>query len=872
MNKLFTKVFTGILPGALLAGTFLAIGLGGSKEPTKVEAATSTASVSISERAGTLGWSNGNPYSGWTDTSGIFTFTQTGGGNNGKYYTSDTTWRFYSGGKVGISCGSSYEILSVTSTPSTTFTIATDKHSASCAFSSSIRFKTFTISYQEASGTTYYGVTYDANGATSGTVPTDSTSYEGGDTVTVKENTGNLTKTGYTFEGWNTADDGTGVSYAAGTGTFTITANTTLYAEWDVDTLSSLSITGSMTKTQYKVNEAWNPAGFTVTANYQSGATVDVTNDAGLSWSYSTTTASTSTTTVTCTATFGGKSATSSAQSVTITEGATYDLTQISEFSSWQNSYTSHSVSYADIDSTLPAASMAFLITNRQGSGVGSTYPCIGAKVNSETQCLTFTLTEIGKKITSVDITFVTRYTKTFPTLYLHKGSGIASTALDTLTMSGAAGDEHTLSTSNLNDTIFTVGYNANQTGSNGAVGIKSISIGLANQEAFGTVDHITVTSFPQTVYHVGEVYDSTGLTVTAYDGADESTANFKDVTSSVSTGFTSGVYKFDDDDVPTTDMWVQYTEGGTTYEADDITMYVYALAEYELVTEAPADWSGNYLIVSTNYNDDLVAMNGGLSNPDVPDGYKVVTETSNVITAGQELEWTISAVTGGYSIQGKSGKYIGSLTSEKNGLLVSDSAVVNTLSYDNDATVITGANGYKLNIYNDTDTSRFRYYSSGSVQLYKLVESSEASDYADAFLLALQGGANPVCDVDGDTNLATLKTTWKSLADDFAGLSNADKEQFRLGVASESGNNIAQALALYDYVAAKYNTQLQGEGFVSNYDFMSRGITPLSNSKVILGGVIGENGSTTAIILIVSLVSIAAIGGYFFIRKRKEQ
>ena len=42
-----------------------------------------------------------------------------------------------------------------------------------------------------------------------------------------------MTKTGYTFNGWNTASDGTGTSYAAtGSATFTISANVTLYAKW----------------------------------------------------------------------------------------------------------------------------------------------------------------------------------------------------------------------------------------------------------------------------------------------------------------------------------------------------------------------------------------------------------------------------------------------------------------------------------------------------------------------------------------------------------------------------------------------------------------------------------------------------------------
>ena len=75
-------------------------------------------------------------------------------------------------------------------------------------------------------------VSYDANAATYGTAPTDATSYTAGDTVTTLANTGGLVQDGAVFTGWNTAADGSGASYAAG-GTFTITGDTTLYAEWD---------------------------------------------------------------------------------------------------------------------------------------------------------------------------------------------------------------------------------------------------------------------------------------------------------------------------------------------------------------------------------------------------------------------------------------------------------------------------------------------------------------------------------------------------------------------------------------------------------------------------------------------------------------
>lgn len=79
-----------------------------------------------------------------------------------------------------------------------------------------------------------YTVTYNGNGSTGGTAPTDSNSpYASGATVTVLGNTGNLEKTGYDFNGWNTAANGSGTPYAAGA-TFSISANTTLYAQWEV--------------------------------------------------------------------------------------------------------------------------------------------------------------------------------------------------------------------------------------------------------------------------------------------------------------------------------------------------------------------------------------------------------------------------------------------------------------------------------------------------------------------------------------------------------------------------------------------------------------------------------------------------------------
>jgi hypothetical protein len=86
-----------------------------------------------------------------------------------------------------------------------------------------------------SAGAVTYSVTYNANSATSGAVPTDATAYASNVTVTVLGNTGNLVKTGFAFNGWNTAADGSGTNRAVAS-TFSISSNTTLYAQWLIPT------------------------------------------------------------------------------------------------------------------------------------------------------------------------------------------------------------------------------------------------------------------------------------------------------------------------------------------------------------------------------------------------------------------------------------------------------------------------------------------------------------------------------------------------------------------------------------------------------------------------------------------------------------
>ena len=118
-----------------------------------------------------------------------------------------------------------------------------------------------------------YAVTYSGNGNTGGSVTADTNSpYMPGATVTVLGNTGSLARTNYTFAGWNTAADGRGTSYSAGS-SFTISSATTLYAQWTYNGPCTLTYDGNGNTGGTAPADANSP--------YTVGATVTVLGNTG---------------------------------------------------------------------------------------------------------------------------------------------------------------------------------------------------------------------------------------------------------------------------------------------------------------------------------------------------------------------------------------------------------------------------------------------------------------------------------------------------------------------------------------------------------------------------------------------------------------
>lgn len=89
-----------------------------------------------------------------------------------------------------------------------------------------------------------YTLTYDANGAGSGSVPTDAGVYEPEQTTTVA-GSGDLALEHFSFVEWNTAADGSGTSYAEGDTLAFVDSDVTLYAIWLEDPKYTLTYDGN---------------------------------------------------------------------------------------------------------------------------------------------------------------------------------------------------------------------------------------------------------------------------------------------------------------------------------------------------------------------------------------------------------------------------------------------------------------------------------------------------------------------------------------------------------------------------------------------------------------------------------------------------
>ena len=325
----------------------------------------------------------------------------------------------------------------------------------------------------------------------------------------------------------------------------------------------------------------------------------------------------------------------------------------------------------------------------------------------------------------------------------------------------------------------------------------------------------------------------------------------------------------------------------------------------YVKITSTSQFVSGEkYLIVyEGDENHGAIAFNGHLSSIDVgQNGIATTIDDGKIaIPTDDNYYFTISVSNNRYTITSQSGLNIGH-SEAKNGMNLTGD---NALSFDESGNVViqgTGGSYLRYNYTSGTSNERFRYYGNGqqSIALYKYtnevihhpavtddveyanvegMEKAQLAVIAYAQTINTEMNKTDVCSGDhskmsdawGEVKamyeaLFVYNTVYNLLPTELAHAKNMLKYVQGNWSSANFPTLVEHAMKTYDVCVKTYDME----------NFMMDGEDPLRtpvqdvNPISIFGST--ENGNMVAIVVIVSVVSLTAIGGYFFLRKRREQ
>ena len=307
------------------------------------------------------------------------------------------------------------------------------------------------------------------------------------------------------------------------------------------------------------------------------------------------------------------------------------------------------------------------------------------------------------------------------------------------------------------------------------------------------------------------------------------------------------------------------WSVGGNIVESVIVNSNISATAIWELIPSANykkvktelANYSGDYLIVyEGDDTHNACAFNGSIANVDTAKAGAQVTISNEVINLSEEYEFTLATKTNGYSLKSASGVYIGR-TASSNGMNQSPSDdYTNSVSYSGSNVTVTSSGGPTLKYNYASDQLRFRFFASGQQEVAFYMQVDNAESLALDILNLTYG----VCSSNGEHSSSDFSTAWTSLKSKYNSLTSEEKQELAAFTSNEDGTMVHEAMARYEVLVRHYGL----EAFITGH-------TVPGAAKILLSNVAGESTNTIAIITIISLVSVTAIGGYFFIKRREE-
>ena len=393
---------------------------------------------------------------------------------------------------------------------------------------------------------------------------------------------------------------------------------------------------------------------------------------------------------------------------------------------------------------------------------------------------------------------------------------------------------------------------------------------------------YVLVDTSPYFTVNTSSVYlgnrCSQSLQLTAHNGASDTvtwSSNSALVSVSPSSGLSTTVTAADSG-TGTATVTATFASGDfdpieVSVEVMELDTYVnIGVTTFTKVSSNSGDWSGTYLIVDETASkifDGSASPLGASSEKDVTISSSQIAATTSIIASS----FNIKSSTNGFTLKSNSNYYVGNRAAS-NGIMTSV-GIEYEVSIANDGTITAlledGSSSSTTLRHNNTDHI-FRFYTSASgnpVSLYKAdgemrAISSTLTDFyddvkANNYLSCNGSGSGSSIDFDGIVDCTGDLTT-----EDYDTLKRMSAKS-----AEDNGNFLEDFISDYDYLV-KYKGATDIFGRFDEGGAMHGQLSPKINALTI----IGKNTNTVAIIVIISMISVTAIGGYFFLRKRKEE
>ena len=703
----------------------------------------------------------------------------------------------------------------------------------------------------------------------------------------------------------------------------------------DRPVLESIEISGSMTKTAYDISDSWDPTGLTVTASYSNGDTEDVTSSVTWSYDPATPTAMGATlgSTLDITATYDGQTDIT-AETVSVTAPSYDDDYNLAGTHYIFEQQTSGGTRYyMNIDSatssvkpaavTTRADASAFLftlvgdntftITNADGTkglyhtgNASANTSCWGAAgvsyhwvvndtqagelygdynfigqtseenqrylcVYNNTDWRTYnSATAANRKAmiqveTPKEVSGFSVYTAGADKNVL-KGTTFDATA------AAAAGFEARINytdstyddvTADATWTLNTSVVNNNATLTVSYESYTPVEITGMNVYAVVITDlTIDTTNAKTTGYFVGDTLDTTGLVITGTDAGDNEYPIEISSCTFAPTLLTSAGSQT---------ITVTYTNEDSS---EAVSSYTVTVANSTYVKASSINGGDRIILAYESEITDLKKYMNGISTTSTKYGtvadYTSMPDTSDAML----LDVVAGSDDGTFAFKTASGQFL--TWTSGNSLNVASTKSANTswtVSFEDGlATIINastiGAAKQRYLGYN-AGSPRFACYESNyaNVTIWKLNGSSAgtaAETFANDFYADV---VEDICAAFGPTFEDDMPAMWELYGEAWDALDPETRAYIASKTANASGDIVEKMLYEYKHIYETYGTELSLENFMGRIE-----VTKVSGSRNMNANITKYSSAITAVVVVFSVLSITTLGGYFLLRKKKEE